>query len=60
MKKLTTFLPKFDPYAPLFLNSKTLLRIYIYYVTTLYRNNMYKLKTEREVDVTCRNLQFLD
>ena len=55
MKKLTTFLPKFDPCGPLLLNSKTLLHIYIYYVTILYRNNMHKLKTERGVDVTCRN-----
>ena len=44
-------------WAPIFenQNSKTLLRIYIYYVTILYRNKMQKLKTEKEVDVTCRN-----
>ena len=63
-KKLTShaeidnFWTKIQPqWAPIFenQNSKTLLRIYIYYVTILYRNKMHELKTERGVDVTCRN-----
>ena len=62
MQKLTIFGPKFDPCGPLFLKikNKTLLRIYIYYVTILYKNKMLKLKSERGVDVTCRNWQFWD
>ena len=42
------------PVGPIFENQnfKTLLRIYIYYMTILYRNEMYKIKTERGVDVT--------
>ena len=49
-------------WAPIFenQNSKTLLRIYIYYVTILYRNKMHKLISERGVDVTCRNWPFSD
>ena len=46
------FRTKIGPlWAPIFenQNSKTLLRIYIYYVTTLHRNKMHKIKTERGV-----------
>ena len=56
--EIDNFLTEIRPlWAPIFenQNSKTLLRIYIYYVTILCRNNMQKLKTEKEVDVTCRN-----
>ena len=55
MQKLTIFRPKFDPCGPLFLknqNSNTLLRIYMYYVTILFRNKMHKIKIEKGVDVT--------
>ena len=41
-------------------NLKTLLHIYIYYLTILHRNEMHKLKTERAVDITHRNWQFSD
>ena len=38
-------------WAPIFenQNSKTLLRIYIYYVTILYRNKMHKKKLREEL-----------
>ena len=48
--EIDNFFTKILPlWAPIFenQNSKTLLRIYIYYVTILYRNKMHKLKTER-------------